>query len=123
MTILFMGGEMGAFIPADSSATETTSGSPIYDSSFSRCSLRAGGGSYNESATWSGVADIYVHARLGSETYASGAVTLLSLNDGTRDAIWLNYDRGAQTLAALLLERHNLGHDRHHLDRHELQCS
>jgi hypothetical protein len=47
------------------------------------------------------VADIYVHARLGSETYASGAVTLLSLNDGTRDAIWLNYDRGAQTLAAL----------------------
>jgi hypothetical protein len=100
MTILFMGGEMGAFIPADSSATETTSGLPVYDSNFSRCSLKAGSGSYNESATWTGQADLFVHARLGSETFPSGAVTILSLHDGTTDAIKLEYDRGAQTLTA-----------------------
>jgi hypothetical protein len=64
MTILFMGGEMGAFVPADSNTNEaTTSGS--YNSTFSRCSIRGfDESSYAESAAFTAVDELYVHYAL-----------------------------------------------------------
>jgi len=61
MTILFMGGEMGAYIPSDSSVFERTQ-SNTYDSTFSRSSLGPQGGlAYAESATFAATDDLWVH--------------------------------------------------------------
>lgn len=63
MTILFVGGEMGAFIPADSQPIEDiANASARYNSSFARCSTTVRNASYIESSSFaSAQQDIWVH--------------------------------------------------------------
>jgi hypothetical protein len=74
MTVLFAGGEMGAFVPSDSTVIEATSMS--YDSAFARCSMiTLRSSNYAETPTFSTTADIWIHFDVDmSATSASGGV-------------------------------------------------
>lgn len=63
MTIDFVGGEMSAFSPSDSVATEigTTS---TYDSAFSRCALSVTGLSYMQTAQLTAMTERWTHIHL-----------------------------------------------------------
>lgn len=73
MTILFMGGELGSFIPSDSNAGEdSTSG--YFDSNFARTSARATGSTaYVESWEWAGQTDLWIHLELKQNAAISSA--------------------------------------------------
>jgi hypothetical protein len=79
MTILFAGGEMGAFIPSDSTVIETTSG---YNSDFARCMIKAQRSSnYAETATIAATADLWLHFEMVQGNSAFAAGTWLTLYD------------------------------------------
>lgn len=65
MTILFMGGEMGAFVPSGSEAESTSN--TRYDAAFSRCATEADGSAvdpdlvYVETAHWTAETEGYLH--------------------------------------------------------------
>jgi hypothetical protein len=86
MTILFMGGEMGAFIPSDSNANERT-GNDTYDAAFARCCLEADGvTTYNESAAFTETADIWLHCEIqqyGSSITSTTKQPVVVLLDGS----------------------------------------
>jgi hypothetical protein len=71
MTILFAGGEMGAFIPATAGAHESTNS---YDSSFARCNIFADKSSdYAESADFGTGTDLYCHFDMAVRGGGSGS--------------------------------------------------
>lgn len=87
MTIVFGGGEMGAFIPSDGDAKERTA-SGSYNSTFSRCSLAPSGQlSYGESASFAAMDELWVHFALtngdGSGTSSTIQALVLSNAAGT----------------------------------------
>jgi hypothetical protein len=89
MSILFAGGEMGAFVPADGDTYETTSAG--YDTSLARCAIRIYGfsGSYAESAHWSNATDFWFHADLTVDTAVSGSeATYLSFYDSSNTEVY-----------------------------------
>lgn len=100
MTILFGGGEMGAFIPSDGNARETTSQAVMWNSSFSRAALNADAtNSYNESAEFTGQDDFYTHACMGNDGFPSGTVTNMAwVSDAGVEAVRFRYDRGTGTV-------------------------
>lgn len=88
MTTLFMGGEMGAFIPSDSSAIEGTGtlSSGSYDSAFARCWVGGyGSASYIESAAFTETADIWIHFEIAqhSPTSSSTLRTVCTMVNGS----------------------------------------
>lgn len=108
MTILFGGGEMGAFTPSDSNVMEYTSGAP-YDTSFARCALRAHGNTaYGESPAWSGVADIWVHFDIVHGGMGATAQPSLVLVDGSGVERFRVASSSASSPAALHLQ-YNIG--------------
>jgi hypothetical protein len=84
MTILFAGGEMGAFVPSDSNAVEITS---YYDSGFARTGLTANGSTtFNESAEFAETADVWIHLELAQHGSTGGSSTkrpLIVMVDGS----------------------------------------
>lgn len=100
MTILFAGGEMGAYIPSDSSCVETTANS-VYNSSFSRCAIGTGSSTsaYYDSAQFTAVTDGYYHGGIGAYAYPSGTITPLVLLDGSDvEVIRLRYNYSTSAL-------------------------
>jgi hypothetical protein len=78
MTILAGGGEMGAFIPSDSSIIESTS-SGYFDSSFARCALNcSGSASYADGFEFAATGDTWTHFEVIQNTAsASGSQATL----------------------------------------------
>lgn len=75
MTIYFMGSEMGAFIPADSTANDSAN---FADSGFTRGSVFSGTSSaYSESATFAAPDDFWIHGQTGYGDGGGGVSTLL----------------------------------------------
>lgn len=114
MTILFMGGEMGSFIPSDASANEATAAlggaGDSYDTAFTRC-YAAGNGStsYIESWEWAGQTDLWVHLELDQSAPTNDATVapLLVLMDSSgnekiRLACSINITTGIGTWALQL---------------------
>lgn len=67
MTVLFVGSEMSAFTPSDSTVKERTSTPIVYDSSFSRCSIECvGSTTYAEGLPSASATDIWIHFSLAS---------------------------------------------------------
>lgn len=110
MTILFAGGEMGAFIPSDSSAVEAVGSNISWDSAFSRCAITASGStSYNEAPEWSGQTDIWVHVELKQYAPVSSGSLLQTFvlmdssgNEKIRLACSINVSTGIGTWALQL---------------------
>lgn len=89
MTILFAGGEMGAFIPADADCVELSTGS--FNSSFARCALLINGATtYAESAHWTNETDCWLHFDLlVDRTTGSGSeTTYLSAYDSSDTEVY-----------------------------------
>jgi hypothetical protein len=84
VSILAFGGEMGFFIPSDSSAIEETFN---FNSSFARAATRPSGGAcYVDSATFTETADIWIHVELiqhGSSTSSSTKQPLVVMLDAS----------------------------------------
>lgn len=105
MTIYFMGGEAGAFIPADSDAIEDTTPSwsswPPANYSFSRCALALdSGASYWITPSLGSLTSAYVHGYIGSRYYAAGTQYPLIITDGSdAEYIRLNFNQGTSTLS------------------------
>lgn len=81
MTILFGGGEMGAFVPSDSTANEAFDAlggaGASYDAGFARCYIAGNGDtSYVESWEWAGQTDIWIHAEIDQNFVISSGGTL-----------------------------------------------
>lgn len=75
MTILFGGGEMGGFIPSDSSVNETTSGTR-YNTSFSRCAIQCNdNANYAEAIPSAAGTDIWIHFDIQTDPIASATST------------------------------------------------
>jgi hypothetical protein len=86
MTILFAGGEMGAFIPSDSNVLEGTGTPGYFDSAFARCYLQpAGSASYADSPEFTETDDIWIHLENISvgATNSSTQVATITLLDGS----------------------------------------
>lgn len=84
MTILFMGGEMGAFTPSDSTVVEKVEAGR-YDPAFARCAIYTGArGSvvYAETAAWTAEDEAYLHFEVEANP-AGSADTLVSLMAGS----------------------------------------
>ncbi len=67
MTIAFMGGEMTAFLPSDSTPIELTSGGIYvfpYDSGFSRCGMQVVGLSYVDTPQFAALTECWTHIKL-----------------------------------------------------------
>lgn len=102
MTIYAFGGEMGFFIPSDSSAIETTVTTPTtWDSAFARCSVGASSsGSYSESVSFTGLTDFYTHFAIQADSFAGGTLNIAVWVDGFGvECIRLNYTRASALLA------------------------
>lgn len=83
MTILFMGGEMGAFTPAGDENEDISR----YDATFSRCAIEADGAatapdiSYIETAHWTAETEGYLHFYIGdspNSVVTHNVVTLIN---------------------------------------------
>jgi hypothetical protein len=62
MTVLFAGGEMGAFVPSDSGPIEGYTGSDEFTAGFARCATTVNGPAYVESSPFPSLGqDIWVH--------------------------------------------------------------
>jgi hypothetical protein len=96
MSILFFGGEMGAFVPSDSSSEEdTTSGS--YDSGFARNSLEiTGASSYVDSVGFTLTADLWIRFDViqggSSSNTAAKAPIVVGLNGSGTEVVRLTGD-------------------------------
>lgn len=100
MTILFMGGEMGAFTPSDANAVEFTE-SATFNSSFARCSVGgAGSASYIESPEWTETDDIWIHF----EVYQNPPVT-----SGTQTQIATFLNAAGTEVARITSDNPSLG--------------
>jgi hypothetical protein len=74
MSIYFIGGEMGAYIPSDGNAYESNSDPNAYESGFSRGYLRCTGRvSYVESASHSALDSLWVHFAITDGAGVTGA--------------------------------------------------
>lgn len=74
MTILFAGGEMGAFVPSDTSVVESTT-SGDFTAGFARCATGARGSAYLESSPFpSAQQDIWVHFETTRGAGSSGQI-------------------------------------------------
>lgn len=74
MTILFMGGEMGAFFPSGAAVVEKTGGD--YDSAFSRCAINIPStADYVESADVITGTDLWMHAYMGVSDLSGSSTT------------------------------------------------
>lgn len=91
MTILFGGGEIGAFTPADNNCYEKT-GSDLYDSSFARCAIACDGGStYGDSFEFAGQTDIWLHHELRGDFNIGAQACIRFLNSSGADVAQLVY--------------------------------
>lgn len=94
MTILFMGGEMGAFVPSDNNVFEDTN-STYYDSTFSRAAIHmSGSAAYCESADFTSSNEIWVHfaIRDGSGSGTASATKVLSVTAGGTEMVRVTVD-------------------------------
>lgn len=76
MSILFAGGEMGAFVPATANVNEYTTigGITAWDASFARCALKIGNDSdYAESADFGTGADLFCHFDMLAHLIGTGS--------------------------------------------------
>lgn len=97
MTIYFMGGEMGSFIPSDGTVTEGAGSTDYHNSNFARCALEADGG-YAESTEFS-LASGWLHGDLSSRSYSGGSRTFYYLVDDTDTVVGrLTYNLGTNYL-------------------------
>lgn len=89
MTILFAGGEMGSFIPADGNCREQTT-SAYYDSAFARASINLSGAvTYAQSFEWTEEADCWIHADLYVDGVSGGSeFTLLTAYNASDIAVY-----------------------------------
>jgi len=89
MTILFQGGELGAFVPSDGSVNESTLASyGSFDPAFARCFIgTTGGGSacYAESAEFTETAETYTHFEVTGPLGSSS--TMVSFLDASNVVI------------------------------------
>lgn len=75
MTVLFMGGEMSAFVPSDSTVTETLSGGS-YNSSFARCAIACNRDTnYAEGLPSASATDAWIHFEFETGAIASSTST------------------------------------------------
>lgn len=84
MTIYFMGGEMGAFVPSDSTVVEVSSDTTLFNSAFCRCAIYAPyTENYFESPSIGSLTTAWAHFDFaaGSAAY-SGAGSRFSWYDG-----------------------------------------
>jgi hypothetical protein len=83
MTVLFAGGEMGAFIPSDSNTNESTS-TGKFDTAFARCALApSGSSSYGDSFEFAETADVWIHFEnqsIGATSSATLTTCMTMLN-------------------------------------------
>lgn len=95
MTILFVGGEMGAFIPADGNCREATT-TPFYNSSFARCAIYLTGSvTYAQSFEWAEEADCWIHGDFYIDTDTSSEATFVSgFNASDIEVYRLRIDEG-----------------------------
>lgn len=87
MTIAFMGGEMSAFLPSDSTPIEKTSGGVYvfpYDAAFSRCGMQVVGVSYVDTPQFAALTEVWTHISLNHRS-DSPAATL-----SYYPVVWLN---------------------------------
>lgn len=106
MTIYFMGGEMGAFIPSDATSFETT-GTPwqTWNTSFARCGLVSGQGSaasYSETATFAAPDDCWFHFELVRMTSSTTTVTGIALSASGTDVFRLRTSDTTVQMQALI---------------------
>jgi hypothetical protein len=101
MTIVFGGGEMGAFIPSDGATHERTT-SNSYNSSFSRCAMEAQGSvSYAESASFAAMDELWVHFTLtngGGSNSTSSIQAIVLTNASDTNLFRVKWNRDANTL-------------------------
>lgn len=85
MTILFMGGELGAFVPSDGAVLESSLNSyGSYDTAFARCYIGTTGGTnacYAESAEFTETVETYTHFEVTGPL--GSASTLVSFIDAS----------------------------------------
>lgn len=82
MSILFIGGEICAFVPSDSTTQEDPSDARYYNAGFVRCSLDCGQGSpsaYAESAAFSAPDEFYVRHDFARISAGADVATSLEL--------------------------------------------
>lgn len=103
MTVLFAGGEMGAFVPSDSNPIESTAASTEFTAGFARCAITVKGSSYIESSPFpSAQQDIWVHFET-SRGAGSGAqvARLLEVVDNADVPVFKIETNGSQTTAQM----------------------
>lgn len=96
----FMGSEVGAFIPSDSNATETTD-TTLFDSAFCRaCLMISGNSSYHDSAAIQNLTDAWCRfdMRVGGNTYNVTNDVFLWLTGAGGSGIKLTWNRQTYVL-------------------------
>lgn len=90
MAILFAGGEMDAFTPADGNCYEKSGTvQDTYDSSLARCAIfTAIDTTYAQSAGWGNTTDIWLHFDLYVDTTRSGEYTYFSGYDASGNEVY-----------------------------------
>jgi hypothetical protein len=82
---LFMGGEMGAFVPSSAKAIESTDVG-TYNTSFARCSIDVeGSAEYAESASWTAPTTLYFHCDFYHVAAPLGTGPILSFYNGSTE--------------------------------------
>jgi hypothetical protein len=111
MTILFMGGEMGAFVPSDANTIENTGETDVFDAAFSRCSIEMSGStSYCESADFAASHSLWVHFAIGAGNGSgtSSTVKILALaNAAGTNLARVNVNYASSTSHTVSLEYWN----------------
>lgn len=105
MSILFMGGEVGAFAPSDSTARENDNATN-YNGAFARAALSFNAfstSSYFESWAWSATAETYIHFDLKPYTYQGPRPCIVAL-DGSTEVVRLNTKRVDSNTEEITLE-------------------
>lgn len=102
MTVYFMGGELNAFNPSNSSTIEVTS-SGDFNSSFTRCALSCGGssGHYGESVALTLPDEFYFHCDLTWPLSTSGTGKI-SFYAGATEVFRLQSDNANLQMMALI---------------------
>jgi hypothetical protein len=110
-TIAFMGSEMDAFLPSDSSPMESSLGGQNYDPAFTRCYIELFGNSYVDTPQFAALTECWTHLNLWSNISSSGTVTTYPmewLDGGDVPVLRLNHTSGSGS-ETIVLEHYASG--------------
>lgn len=93
MTVYFVGGEIGAWTPADSDASEVASAASLgYDSAFSRTAVYVNGGaSSSQSATFAAPDAFWFHLEMANKT-SNASYKYFYLRSATTDLVRVGFN-------------------------------